>query len=354
MKYIFDGHKLAYHTERVSEFLKNGDCFPLYMEISPVGSCNHRCIFCAYDFIGHPNQRLKTGLLKRFIAHASKHGVKSMLFAGEGEPLLHPDIADIIGFTRSCGIDVGLFTNGELFTKASIEEIVPNLTFLRFSFNAGRPKDYAKIHQTRPHVFEKVVSNLKAIAAYKAKHRSMCDIGVQFVLLPENQKGLLSGIKAIREAGADYFVIKPFVLQDKRQAYQQKKIISNARLIKIFDAAESLGSERFKVIARRESFEKYGMRKYTHCLGTSFISVLNSAGDIATCLPYWDKQRFIFGNIYRSTFKEIWKSARRQYTLSYLKEKLDTKRCPPNCRPHAINEYLWEITHPTVKHVNFI
>ena len=91
-KYIFDGHKLVYHIDRVNNFLERGDCFPLYMEISIVGSCNHRCIFCAYDYIGHPNRKLETNALLRFIDQLSQCGVRSILYAGEGEPLLHPDL----------------------------------------------------------------------------------------------------------------------------------------------------------------------------------------------------------------------------------------------------------------------
>lgn len=354
MKYIFDGHKLAYHTERVSQFLKSGDCFPLYMEISPVASCNHRCVFCAYDFIGHPNRRLDAVILKKFIAECAKTGVKSILFAGEGEPLLHPQIADIIRSTRAQGIDVGLFTNGELFTPALIKEIVPSLTFMRFSFNAGNGKDYAAIHRTRPGVFERVVDSMAQVSGFKKAKKLSCDIGVQFVLLPENVGGLLSGIKAAKGAGVDYFAIKPFVLQDKRQGYKIKAQIPAQKLRKIFDAAERFSDKRFNVVARRDSFREYGIRNYKHCLGTSFVTVLNSAGDIATCLPYWDKKKFVFGNIYKSTFRQIWSSARRQYVVKYLRGALEAKRCPPNCRPNAINEYLWEITHPTVKHVNFI
>jgi cyclic pyranopterin phosphate synthase len=352
--YIFDGHKLQYHSDRVSEFRKKGDCFPIYMEISPVGNCNHRCIFCAYDFIGHPNRKLETSSLKRFITQSARLGVKSILYAGEGEPLLHPDIADIINFTHTQGLDVGMFTNGELFTHALIKKIIPYLTFIRFSFNAGDPQSYHKVHQSRPDVFKKVVSNLKKIADYKRALKLDLDIGAQFVLLPENEKSLIPGIKAVKNTGADYFVIKPFVLQDNRQSYKKNFTMDQKKLNTLFDKAEQLSDTHFQVIARRDSFNAYGARHYAHCLGTSFVTVLNSKGELATCLPFWDNKKFIFGNIYTNSFKEIWKGAARKKIKKYLEQKLCVKKCPPNCRPNAINEFLWEITHPTVKHVNFI
>jgi len=67
MKLNFDSHKLHYHYNRVCEFMNNGDCYPIYMEVSPVGSCNHRCIFCAYDYIGYPNRKLDKKRFLKFI-----------------------------------------------------------------------------------------------------------------------------------------------------------------------------------------------------------------------------------------------------------------------------------------------
>lgn len=58
-KYRIDSHKLIYHVSRVNDWLNGKLIYPIYMEISPIGSCNHRCIFCAYDFIGNPTKAIR-------------------------------------------------------------------------------------------------------------------------------------------------------------------------------------------------------------------------------------------------------------------------------------------------------
>ena len=92
--YNFDGHKLAYHPIRLAQFTRTGDCFPLYAEISLVGSCNHRCLFCAYDFIGHPNRRLETGRLARQSDGAVTSTSKCTTVSGAASPHSSAGLAD--------------------------------------------------------------------------------------------------------------------------------------------------------------------------------------------------------------------------------------------------------------------
>jgi len=350
MKLNLDSHKLYYHLDRVNEFLKNGDCYPIYIEVSPVGSCNHRCIFCAYDYIEYPNRKLDMEIFLRFIDEISCCGLKSMVFAGEGEPLIHPNIGKFITYAKEKGIDVGLFTNGELLDKKLNETILKSLTFVRFSINGGNKDSYNLIHKRD--TFNKVIENLKYCATLKKQKSLDVTIGIQFVLLPENIDSIKDLIFIVRDMGIDYLSIKPFVLQNESQFYRQKKF--NCNLDSFFNELESYSNDNFKIVARIESFKKYGIRDYDRCYGCNFITVLNSAGDIASCLPYWEKQEFIYGNIYQNTFKQIWHGKKRKEIKSFLENRINVNSCPPNCRPNAINSFLYDLKHPKVDHINFI
>jgi len=88
--------------------------FPIYVEISPSGACNHRYVFCAKDFVGYRKQYLDSGILADRLAEMGELGVKSTMYAGEGEPLLHRQIGEIVRHTRACGIDAAITTNGVL------------------------------------------------------------------------------------------------------------------------------------------------------------------------------------------------------------------------------------------------
>ena len=81
-----------------------------YAEISPYGGCNHRCTFCAPDFMGYQPVTLDAAVLRVRLQEMARLGLKSALFAGEGEPCLHREIGSLITEAAACGLDVALTT----------------------------------------------------------------------------------------------------------------------------------------------------------------------------------------------------------------------------------------------------
>ncbi len=122
-KYRIDSHKLLYHVPRVSRWLDGEQVYPIYMEISPSGTCNHRCTFCALDFMHYQKRFLDAPVLCERLEEMGKCGLKSVMYGGEGEPLMHRQIGMIIEHTKKCGIDVALTTNAALLSEGLAEQI---------------------------------------------------------------------------------------------------------------------------------------------------------------------------------------------------------------------------------------
>lgn len=109
-KFRIDSHKLTHHPQRVAQFLEAGDdwakarqAYPIYVEVSPVGACNHRCTFCAVDYIGYQSRMLDATSFSARLAEMGALGVKSIMYAGEGEPLLHKGINEMVEATAKAG-----------------------------------------------------------------------------------------------------------------------------------------------------------------------------------------------------------------------------------------------------------
>lgn len=351
--YNLDGHKLHHHPEAVARWLKGEAIYPLYVEFSPIGKCNHRCVFCAYDYLGYQDRKLDTGKTKAVLRDLGAHGTKSCLFAGEGEPTLHPDMAEFARTAAESGIDVGVFSNMALVNQKKAEALLPHLTFLRCSLNGGDAETYAKVHRVKARQFDTVIGNLRVAADLKRRLGWKVTLGVQFVMLPQNLHTVQPLSRLLKEIGVDYLALKPYVLHPDQVTMRWEGQFALEDIEAVLQAAEKETDASFQVIARRESFRKYGTRTYGKCLALPFFAFVLSDGNVYTCGPYYGNASHCYGNIHEQGFGEIWASARRRQVVDYVENRLDCNGCMPNCRPDVANRFLWEMKHPPA-HVNFI
>jgi radical SAM protein with 4Fe4S-binding SPASM domain len=353
-KFRIDSHKLLFHPRRVADFLEGVDIAPIYMEISPFGGCNHRCVFCGLDFMGYVPKKLDTAVLRERLTELGQMGLKSIMYAGEGEPYLHKDLPDIITHAKACGIDNAVTTNGVLMRAAVLERHLPATSWIKVSCNAGSPETYAKVHGTKPADFGRVLENLEAAVALRRRLGADCTLGAQMLLLPENAHEVESLARTLRDIGLDYLVVKPYS-QHPQSHCDQYKDISYAGYEDLAERVCALSTDAFDVVFRLGTMRKWDDKRhaYSRCLALPFWSYLDASGNIWGCSVYLGDERFLYGNIYEQTFAAIWHGERRRESMRYCREHLDASACRVNCRMDEINRYLWELVNPG-SHVNFI
>jgi radical SAM protein with 4Fe4S-binding SPASM domain len=349
-----DSHKLIFHPRRVVQWLDGSMVYPVYMEISPAGACNHRCTFCAVDYAGYKPHFLNTDILLSRLSELGSLGIASIMYAGEGEPLLHRDIAQIIEQTRSSGIDVAMTTNGVLLVPELAERILPHMSWLKVSINGGSPEGYAAIHRTRPDDYHKVFDNIRAASGIIEKNGLKCTLGVQAVLLPENAAEMELLARRSKDTGARYLVIKPYSQHHKSHTRLYEGI-DYTPWLDLSERLDCFNDESFRIIFRTNTIKKM-LRKergYGRCLALPFWSYIDAAGNVWGCSSYLGDKRFLYGNIFKEDFRSIWTGDSRRQSLDMVASELDSEGCRMNCRMDEINLYLWELTHPG-EHVNFI
>lgn len=353
-KYKIDSHKLIYHVPRVNDWLEGKAIYPIYMEVSPAGACNHRCTYCGLDFMNYQPRYYDTTLFKERLSELGKLGLKSIMYAGEGEPFLHKDMAEIINHTKKAGIDVAVTTNGVLFKKEIADKILDGTEWIKVSINGATRETYAKIHQCNPGDFNQVIENMSYAVKIRNDNNYTCALGMQLLLLPENHHEAVALAKLARNIGMDYLVIKPYSQhpQSKTKRYSNIKYSEYEYLR---DELLSLNSEDFNAIFRIHTMEKWNepQRNYRRCLALPFWSYIDAAGNVWGCSVYLSDERFLYGNIYKQSFREIWEGKKRLHSLRWVEKDLDVSQCRINCRMDEINRYLWELKNPP-EHVNFI
>lgn len=353
-EFRIDSHKLMFHVGRVNDWLNGALVYPIYMEISPVGSCNHRCTYCALDFMEYRPRRLDKDLLNKRLDEMSALGLRSVMYAGEGEPLLHRGIGEIINHTKKAGMDVAVTSNGVLFGGKLMEACLPSITWIKISINAGTKETYARVHGCGEEDFSTVLRNVSAAVKRREAEGLPTAIGMQMILLPENAHEALLLAKTAKEIGADYLVIKSYS-QHPSSVTRLYEGLKYGEYLHLKDELEGLSSDGFKVIFRVNAMNKLDQdgRGYDRCLALPFWSYIDSGGGVWGCSAYLGDERFLFGDINDNTFKEIWTGAKRKKAMEFVANGLDTRECRKNCRMDEVNRYLWELKHPG-PHVNFI
>ncbi len=115
---------------------------PVLAHIIPTRRCNLSCTYCnEYDDFSKP---VPVETMKRRVDDLARLGTSIITFSG-GEPLLHPELDDIIAHVRTYPIIAGLITNGYLLTADRIQRLNrAGLDHLQISVDNVMPDDVSK------------------------------------------------------------------------------------------------------------------------------------------------------------------------------------------------------------------
>jgi len=115
---------------------------PLLVHLIPIRRCNLACTYCnEFDDFSKP---VPTEQMLRRVDKLGELGTSVVTISG-GEPLLHPDLDDIIRRMRPNGIVSGLITNGYLLTADRVQRLNrAGLEWLQISIDNVNPDEVSK------------------------------------------------------------------------------------------------------------------------------------------------------------------------------------------------------------------
>jgi len=115
---------------------------PVLAHIIPMRRCNLACAYCnEYDDVSKP---VAIEEMFRRIDKLAALGTTIITISG-GEPLLHPELDDLIGRIRHHGMIAGLITNGYLLTAERIQRLNrAGLEHLQISIDNVMPDEVSK------------------------------------------------------------------------------------------------------------------------------------------------------------------------------------------------------------------
>jgi MoaA/NifB/PqqE/SkfB family radical SAM enzyme len=147
---------------------------PVLAHIIPMRRCNLACGYCnEYDKVSDP---VPLDVMKRRLDKLAELGTSIITISG-GEPLMHPELDDIIHHIRIRKMIAGLISNGYYFTAERIKRLNDaGLEYLQISIDNVEPDEVSKKSLKN---LDKKLQNLAAYAEFHVNINSVIGGGIK-------------------------------------------------------------------------------------------------------------------------------------------------------------------------------
>jgi MoaA/NifB/PqqE/SkfB family radical SAM enzyme len=321
-KLILDSHKLAYHMDRVNAWESGERIAPISVDMSLTRACGAMCSFC-YAMMQESQARssIKVDQSLKLLDDFSKLGVRSVSLVSDGESTLAKAYVPFIQHAYQLGIDVGNATNAWEWEPEKIEQVLPYLTWVRFTVAAGRPESYANIMYKGPehtYVFDRAIQHIKYAVDLKRRKKLSVTLGIQMVLMPNLKDEIISFAQLGIDLGVDYAVIKHCSDDEQHTLgidYDQYNSLHN-----LLTKAEDMSTEKTKVIVKWDKIKDGDKPTYNRFYGPQFLLQISGSGLVAPSGMFFNARysKLHIGNFTEERFIDIWKSERYWRAMNYL------------------------------------
>jgi len=354
LKESFKVHGVKFTLRRILKFLKPKNLIdnyldiigvfdgefaykgPYHIQIDLTNDCNNNCIGCwcnspLLEEKKMPEETKKQYLpfetVKELLDEVKTLGAKEVYYSGGGEPFMHPQIMQVLEYTKKLGLTCYVNTNFTLLNREKIDRIIDiGIDHLTVSIWAGTPETYARTH---PNKTGKDFLQIKDNLSYLNKRKKKTPyIKIYEVIFNLNYHEIAEMIEFAKNTGCEsveFTLIDTVPGKTDQLALNQKEreklhVVCQAiagNMLSNFDY-QGVHLFRFDQFLRRISKEKAVLEaKYDKniideipCyIGWLFARILPD-GNVNTCLK---SHRFPVGNLYEENFSQIWNSSKQIY-----------------------------------------
>jgi len=184
---------------------------PLTIQVEPSRACNFKCIYCSHSHEDEKDNQVMLGLniFEKFINDAKSFSqrLKTITFAGLGEPLLNKHLFEMISLSKEVADSVSLTTNGYLINNDVARKLISSgLDILRVSLQGINAQDYFSTSGVKID-FEKFVNGLD----YFYKNKQQCEVVLKMPDIALKSRGRKKLFYDLFEDKADVLTIQNIV-----------------------------------------------------------------------------------------------------------------------------------------------
>jgi hypothetical protein len=286
----FEPTKFFLHADRIRDWLEGKMPMPITLELDLTLSCNDKCPFCPHAF-AHQGRYLDLDSIRRVLDDAARLGIRGLTITGGGEPLMHPQVLDILRLIRAYPFSAGIITNAGRVNAELADELVATFNWIRVSLDAATEESFQRVRGRRgmAHRMERISL---LVDAKRRRQRNDCEIGSSFLTCSEVAGEIVEAAYLSRAIGFDYIQFKPMVRWLGINKHRSP-LMSQDGVVPALETATKLQGETFKVLITRHRYEAElsGVpRSYSafHCAWFIVAVGPNTSGEKALPTLYLD------------------------------------------------------------------
>ena len=328
---------------------------PLYVKLKVFYGCNLKCEMC-----NHWRERREPPVpserFKDLVSELAGLGTKKIHISG-GEPMLRPQVPEIVEQAAALDIKVTMTTNGTLIDKVKAKRLIEG--GLR-GVNISIDSPIRKMHEKIRGVEGSFKATVKAVELFRRyKHKGKLSIRINTVVSRTNYQTLATLPDLAHELGADGINLIPVddhcgeILSMRKRDIARfnteiaPKIAERAlalRLIVSDEDAFPFGQTEAEIRLGRAGRYAFGYYDKHPCYAPWTHSLIDFNGNVYVCCMTRERMPPL-GNIVNQSFKEIWESAayRRARLRMHPPALAACRRCDDFVEQ---NQTIWETIGP--------
>lgn len=298
--------------------------YPAVATVEPTNRCNLKCVECPAGIGSMKRSRgnLDFSLFRNLIDELSPCLSYLMLYF-QGEPFLHPQLEELIGYAASKKIYTSVSTNGHFLSNRNAKKLIGSgLDRIIISLDGTDQESYS-IYRKGGDFNEVMHGIVNLVRIKKEMHSRLPMIILQFLVMRHNEHQVEEVKKFGKRLGVDRTVIKSLQIYD---------FINNLDLLPSVSRYS-----RYTVHKNGEVIIKNRLRN--RCRRLWHTMVILHDGSIVPCCFDKDAQ-FILGKYPERSLHDIWNGKEAvQFRQKILNARKNIKMCC-NCTEGSFKTYI--------------
>jgi len=175
---------------------------PITLNVETTSMCNLACVMCPRSYAKRPQGHMKFPLFRKIVDEARLFAIDVWLHLF-GEPLLNPQIFDMIKYAKRAGLNTMMSTNATLLDHANIVKLLKSeLDSLVLCLDGATKETYESIR--RGAKFEEVVDNIRSFLEMRRRLRAKRPrTTLQIIRMRANENEIVPFIQRFRNLPVD-------------------------------------------------------------------------------------------------------------------------------------------------------